>query len=74
MKNRITIIESNILGSWDIVSNGQLKHSGKNNPASLRYRAKCVENLKKFYLKVFPDQEVEVVIMNTENVTVVRNV
>lgn len=74
MKNRITIFESNILGSWDIYCKGKLKHSGKNNPASLRYRAKCVENIKKFYLKVFPNQEVEVVIINTENVTVVRNV
>ena len=74
MKTRIAIIESNILGSWDIVCNGQLKHSGKLNPASLRYRAKCLENLKKFYSEVFPNGEMEVVIMNTDNVTVVRNV
>lgn len=74
MKNRITIFESNILGSWDIYCKGELKHSGKNNPASLRYRAKCLENLKKFYSEVFPNDEIEVVVINTENVTLVRNV
>ena len=70
MKNRITIIESNILGSWSIYFNGRVRHNGKNNPASLRYRAKCLENLK----KIFPNEETEVVIMNTQDVTVVRNV
>lgn len=60
MKNKITIVNFSVLKLWSVYFNGQIKHSGKINPASLRYRAKCVENLK----KIFPDQETEVVITN----------
>lgn len=60
MKNKITIVNFSVLKVWSVYFNGQLKHRGNINPASLRYRAKCVENLK----KIFPDQETEVVITN----------
>lgn len=64
MKNRIVIFNHSVLETWSVHFNGQAKHNGKNNPKSLRYREKCVENLKKFSLKLFPNEEVEIVEMN----------
>lgn len=64
MKNRIVIFNHSVLEAWSVHFNGQQKHHGKNNPASLRYREKCVEKLKKLSLEVFPNWEVEIVEMN----------
>lgn len=60
MKNRITIVNFNVLKVWSVYFNGQLKHRGNINSDSLRYREKCVENLK----KIFPNEETEIVITN----------
>lgn len=57
MKNKITITNFSELKIWFVSFNHKVKHRGKINPASLRYREKCVENL----YKIFPDAEVSIV-------------
>ena len=65
MVNKIAIFNhSGVDGYWSVHFNGKQKHRGKNNPASLRYRDKCIENLKKFSLKLFPNEEVKIVEFN----------
>lgn len=60
MKNKIIITNFSLLKVWTVSFNGKVKHRGNINPASLRYREKCVENLK----KIFPNEETEVIVTN----------